>query len=61
MIMDPMDPAWITEKYFTMAEMDIIKTHQAPVLPELPNELSKYLLSYVGKVRLLLSSLIFVD
>lgn len=56
-----MDPAWITEKYFTMAEMDIIKTHQAPVLPELPNELSKYLLSYVGKVRLLLSSLIFVD
>ncbi|CDH50662.1 hypothetical protein RO3G_07569 [Lichtheimia corymbifera JMRC:FSU:9682] len=49
MIIDPMDPAWITEKYFTMDEMEIIRTHQVPELPELPAELSKYLLSFVGK------------
>lgn len=61
MIIDPMDPAWITEKYFTMDEMEIIRAHQVPELPELPAELSKYLLSFVGKVQLLLPSLIFVD
>lgn len=53
MILDPMDPAWVADKYFTSAQMEIIRNDKAPELPELPAELWKYLVSYIGKVQLL--------
>lgn len=61
MIMDPMDATWTTEKYFTKAQNDIIRTYHAPVLPELPAKLSEYLSSYPDKVQLLQSCSVFIE
>ncbi|ORY96211.1 hypothetical protein BCR43DRAFT_514637 [Syncephalastrum racemosum] len=49
MIMDPADPIWVSEGYFTTAQLEHIRTHRVPVLPDLPIEVSEHLLSYLDK------------